>query len=48
MLSWPFTWYKQVVRSGLQFLENVSENMGTGFSYLEVLQEPEVREDQLK
>ena len=28
--------------------ESVFENMGTGFSSLEILQEPEVREDQLE
>ena len=28
--------------------ESVFENMGTGFSSLEILQEPNVREDQLK
>ena len=28
--------------------QSVFENMGTGFSSLEILQEPNVREDQLK
>ena len=28
--------------------ESVFENMGTGFSSLEILQEPNVRKDQLK
>ena len=28
--------------------ESAFENMGTGFSSLEILQEPNVREDQLK
>ena len=28
--------------------DSVFENMGTGFSSLEILQEPEVREDQLE
>ena len=28
--------------------ESVFENMGNGFSSLEILQEPDVREDQLK
>ena len=49
-LSWPFTYikvqnifsYKQDVR------KSVFENTGTGFSSLEILQEPESREDQLK
>ena len=28
--------------------ESVFDNMGTGFSSVDILQEPEVREDQLK
>ena len=28
--------------------ESVFDNMGTGFSRVDILQEPEVREDQLK
>ena len=28
--------------------ESVFDNMGTGFSSIDILQEPEVREDQLK
>ena len=28
--------------------ENVSDNMGTGFSSFEILQEPEVHKDQTK
>ena len=30
------------------FIECVFQNIGTAFSSLEILQEPEVREDQLK